>query len=353
MRMRSFVVVLSLVIAGIASADDALGVADYLKIISDSKLHYRIGTEPAKHPVKTLDCDRRDESTRLVTEGGQKKLVSWMVKPEAQKLLAEGEKFWGQNNYAAASGKYKAAIDADPEAIAGYFFYGDALLFGANDPASALVQYRKGLALDPTMPSGHFFAQTALVRLGRSDDAREEIVKALTYYPGYEAIWKIANMPQRWNAKQVVRYKFEPPAGMLGEKDKKDTIEVFPGKDMQWLGYAICKAAFANESRFAKEHGDGGWSMQEEQACVVSQLESDYNKTASKLGDKAKHEEIIAALDPFDRHLWDVGKAGLLPGYIYFEIIGQHCPLAMSMMDEESKAQVEQYIRKYVIVPAQ
>jgi tetratricopeptide (TPR) repeat protein len=352
MRMRPFLLVLSLALAGIAGADDLLGVADYMKIISDSKLRYNIATEPAKKPVKEMDCPRRDLSTRVVKKGAGKSLVDWELKPEAKKLLAEGETFWDQKNFASASEKYKAAIDADPEAATAYFYYGDALLFGADDSASALVQYRKGIALDPTMPSGHLFASTALTRLGRRDDAREEIIKALTYYPGYEAVWKITANPELWNARPIVRHKFEPPAGYLGENGP-DGIDVYAGKDLKWLGYAMCKAAWANEPRFAKDHQAGGWSNKEERACIAAQLEGDFNKAEKAAGEGAKHEQIMAALDPLDQHLWDVINEKLLDGYIYFEIIGQHCPLALSMMDDESKAQVEQYIRKYVIVPAQ
>jgi hypothetical protein len=37
-------------------------------------------------------------------------------------------------------------------------------------------------------------------------------------------------------------------------------------------------------------------------------------------------------------------------GYIFFEIIGQRCPLAMLSIDPESEKQLEAYVRKYVIV---
>jgi tetratricopeptide (TPR) repeat protein len=362
MRMRPLFLLLSFACAAIAGADDLLGPADYLKILSESKLHYNITTQPAKTPMVEMQCPRRDESTRLVSEGKGKRLVNWAVKPEAMKLLAEGETLYGQKDYAGASEKYRAAIDADPAAVTAYYFYGDALLFGVNDPASALVQYRKGLALDPTMPSGHLFASTALVQLGRRDEAREEIVQALLYYPGYESVWELAAQPKRWNAKPIVRHPFDVPAGYVGVKGS-DGIDIYAGADMKWLGYAMCKAVWANEKSFAKKHKADGWSNEEEQACVLNQLMGDYNATEAAIEETKKKsgeaqpavtkEEVIAALSPFDRHLWDVAQDRMLEGYVFFEIIGQHCPLSMSMMSDETKQEVEKYIRKYVIVPAQ
>jgi tetratricopeptide (TPR) repeat protein len=278
---------------------------------------------------------------RVVTEGKERKLVAWDVKLEALNVLNEGDELWDKKDYKGAAEKFKASIAADPGAPMGYFFYGDALLNGAGDAEAALAQYRKGIALDPTLPTGHFFAHTALVELDRRDEAREEIVKALTYYPGYEAIWKIADKPQRWNAKPVVRHKFDPPDGIVGKR-QGDSIDIWGGPDSTWLMYAICKAAWANEPQFAKNHPVRGWSTLEERACVGAWLLGQYNKADQK----------IDKLDPLARHVWDVAQNKLLDGYVLFEIIGQHCPMAMATLDDESREQVEQYIRKYVIVPA-
>jgi hypothetical protein len=204
------------------------------------------------------------------------------------------------------------------------------------------------------MPSGHFFASTALVRLGRHDEAREEIIKALTYHPAYESVWKGADKSEeRWHMKPVVRIKFEPPAGDVGAKGANG-VDIYMGANGEWAGYAICKAAWANEPRFRKQHVEGGWSVEEESACIANQMMGQYNATEGALGKKGKpkptKEEVIAAMPPLERHLWEVAEAHLLDGYILFEIVGQHCPLAISTGNDESIRQVDAYIRKYVIV---
>lgn len=249
-----------------------------------------------------------------------------------------------------------AAIEADPQAVAAYAFYGDALLMGAKDPAAALVQYEKAIALDPTLPMMHFFASTALRLLGRPAEAREELVKALALYPSYEAAWKVINASQAsLGLEPAVRHRFEPPPGLVGKTSGKE-VEVFLGKDGEWLGYAVCKAVWANEARFRKLHAKDGWSIEEERACVINQIMGHYNQAEARLAEaknaEASDAEIKAALPPLERHLFDVAEAKLLDGFLLFEVIGRACPLTMSLLDDHALGQVEAYVRKYVLVPA-
>lgn len=361
---RLLLFLLALLAASLPSqGDELLGPEQYLKILTDSKLRYNIITTPSKTPADEMRCPRRDETLRLESKGAEKSLVPWTIRPEAKKLIEEGEVLFTAKDFDGAGKKYQAAIEADPQAVDAYFFYGDTLLFGAKDAEGALEQYRKGLALDLTLPTGHLFASTALVHLGRNDEAREEIIKALTYHPAYDVIWSIAaKQPERWNAGPVVRHKFEPPAGFLG-KPGKNGIDIYSGPELAWLGYAMCKAVWANEKQFQDRHqAKGGWSTEEERACVLNQLMSSMNKAQTQLEEEqkkkgvekpeVKDEEVIAALPPLEHHIYDVAHDHLLDGYIIFEIIGQRCPLGMSMMAEESRQQVDAYIRKYVIVPA-
>jgi len=347
----------ALLFAVAAFAEDPVGPAEYLKILADSKLTYSLDSKPAKQPVSEMTCERRDERTRVVAKDGKREVTRWVVAPEVLKLFAEGETFFQAEEYDKAAEKYRAGLAVDPDAVLGHYFLGDALLFGNKDAAGALAAYQKGLALDPTMPSGHLFSSTAYVRLGQPEKAREEIVKALTYYPGYEAVWKIANAsPELWKARPVARHRFEPPAGFLGARNR-NKVEIFPGSDAQWLGYAVCKAVWANEQRFADRHPKGSnWSIEEERACVLNQMFGTFNMTQSKLekdGVAKDEKAVYAALPPLERHLYEVANANLLDGYILFEIFGQRCPLGMSMLDEKAIAMVDQYIRRYVIVPAE
>lgn len=310
-----------------------------MKIIEGSKLQYNILSEPSKNPAAVQTCPERNESMRVVADGEKKKIVPWPLDLEAAALLSKGEESYRAGKYDEAAVQYKAALAKDPQLAAAYLFYGDTLLFGANDYTGALIQYLKAIALDPTLPKAHFFASSAYLKLGRTADAREEVIRALTYAPSYPSIWKIAlNNPQAWGAKPVIRHEFHPPDGFLGARNAKG-VDVFGGPKGEWLGYAICKAVWANEPQFQARHGKGGWSLEEEHACLYNQVMSAESATKGKL-------------TGLEAHLDEVANAGLLDGYILFEIAGRHCPLMLSVMNDEARKQVEDYIRRYVIVAA-
>jgi hypothetical protein len=361
---RALALVTLLVLARTASAADFADPAEYLKVMVDSKLRYNVLTEPSKNPVEELTCPRRTEATRVLKNGDERDMVAWTIKPDALKLLGEGEALFDQSKYADAAEKYKAALAIDPEAVTGYFFLGDALLFGNNDAAGALEQYRKGLALDPTLPSGHLFSSTAYLRLGRPAEAREEIIKALTFHPAYEQIWKnVDQKPELWKIRPVVCHRFDPPAGLLG-KPTRNGIDIFIGPKGEWTGYAICKAVWANEPKYGerKKSKEARWSLEEERACVLNQVFGAYNSAASRLEEEQKkrgvavpnvrEDDVLAAMPSLERHIFEVGAAKLLDGYILFEIIGQRCPYAASLWTDYLQKQVEGYLRKYVIVAA-
>lgn len=81
------------------AADDLLGPDDYLKLMEESKLTYTLGMQPANDPLKPFTCERRGYLQRVATKNGEKSLVSWTVKPEAQKLLAEAEVFYDADKF--------------------------------------------------------------------------------------------------------------------------------------------------------------------------------------------------------------------------------------------------------------
>jgi tetratricopeptide (TPR) repeat protein len=360
MRYLQFAAALFVVLTGVSTAvaaEEPLSPVAYLKILADSKLTYNVINQPSKTPVEVRTCPDPAGPLRVVVRDGEKKLVPWVPSAEAAKLLSQGEKNWQAGEHIEAAARYMLATEKDPESLTAHLFLGDAYLIGGKDPEMALEQYQKAIALDPTFPSGHFFSATAYVQLGRKAEAREEIIRALTYHPSYEPVWKIARgAPQTWGIRPVRTHRFEPPKGYLGANGPKG-IDVFGGAKGEWLGYALCKAVWANEAQFQKKRTEGGWSIDEESACLQNQFESVYNATKAKL-EKQKsapvaESAVIAALPPLEAHIGKVANEQLLVGYILFEIVGRNCPLALRVMDDAMKQQVEGYVRKYVIVAAE
>jgi tetratricopeptide (TPR) repeat protein len=353
MRYMLFAVAL-FAVSTAGAAEAPLSPAAYLKMLLDSKLQYNVIHEPSRTPAEIRTCPEPGGPLRVVVRDGAKELVPWIPSPAASKLLAEGEKYFQAGEYVEAAARYMLATEKDPQALTAHLFLGDAYLIGGKDPEMALAQYQKAIALDPTFPSGHLFSATAYVQLGRKAEAREEIIRALTSHPTYEPVWKIArSAPQTWGIRPVRPHRFEPPKGYLGAKGPKG-IDVYGGANGEWIGYALCKAVWANEPQFQKKRAKGDWSLDEESACLQSQLASAYNATRVDLQKQVSapvtESAVIAALPPLEAHLREVASEDLLDGYILFEILGRNCPVALRLIDDAMKQQVERYVRKYVIV---
>lgn len=67
--MRWSVSLCLVLLANAVAAEEPLGPMDYLKILTDSKLHYNLLSNPSKTPVGNFECPRRDESLRVVRDG--------------------------------------------------------------------------------------------------------------------------------------------------------------------------------------------------------------------------------------------------------------------------------------------
>ena len=67
--MRQLLLVLALCsVPSIVAADDVLTPADYLKILTESKLRYNILSTPSKTPIEEMRCPRRDMDMRVITK---------------------------------------------------------------------------------------------------------------------------------------------------------------------------------------------------------------------------------------------------------------------------------------------
>src|ERR1044071_9627069 len=94
------------------AAGDVLGPADYLVIMTGSKLRYDINPAPSKTPIEPRNCPRRDVRLRRVAG----KLVEWKVPLDALDLINEGDDLYRKNDYDGAVAKYRAGLAIDPEA---------------------------------------------------------------------------------------------------------------------------------------------------------------------------------------------------------------------------------------------
>ena len=356
--MRWFAALL-LVFVALPLAAEWKSPAWYFQRLMDSKNTYNMEAKPASSPIDEYTCKTRVGEVARIRSGDHWTLGIPKRHPDSAKLLAEGEKFFDNEQYAEAAVRYRKMIELDPNDAIAHILYGDVYFFGDRDYAAAVAEYRKALAIDATNPSAHFFSANALMRLDRADEARAAVVAALSYNPVYENLYKVLNtQPDAFGLRPLARQRFDPPPGYLGKPDGKG-ITVYGGANGEWLTYAICKAVLRNEPAARKEVlGDAEEveaSFEEERACVGAYVEGNLNSTRNAL-EKAAGKKPVSDADvrkaapPLVRHLVEVMETGLLDGYVAFEILGQRCPIAAPMYPEELHQEVERYVARYVVV---
>ena len=215
---------------------------------------------------------------------------------------------------------------------------------------------RSNVTSDAMSAKGHLAAANSHADAGRLPEAREELVKALLADPSLRsALDALEKKPEAYGAAPLVRHPFDPPQGLVGNR-KSDVIEMSAGVDGAWLGYSVCKAVWMYEPDYRKKHGvaKNEWSVAEENACITNELAGELNSTRAKLEKETKgavkQESVIAALPEPMRHIREVTEKKLLDGYVLFEVLGQQCPTAIARLDDASRAQLERYIREYVVV---
>jgi len=103
-------------------------------------------------------------------------------------------------------------IELDANDAIARLLYGDVFFFGDRDYAAAAAEYQKALAIDATNSTAHLFSANALMRLNRADEARADIVAALSYNPVYENLYKILDtQPDAFGLRPPARHRFDPP----------------------------------------------------------------------------------------------------------------------------------------------
>jgi hypothetical protein len=153
LMVRLFVAAAFLIAPLFSFADDLLEPAEYLKILTDSKLAYKFSMEPAKTPVEEMQCPRRDERTRLVVNGQEKSLVDWTVAPEALKLIQEGERASTRNGWPGGRNIRRRSLSIRRRSPRTSSMATRCCSDHATPPRTG--QYKKGIALD-LRAAGHF-----------------------------------------------------------------------------------------------------------------------------------------------------------------------------------------------------
>lgn len=105
----------------------------------------------------------------------------------AEAWIALGRAQRGLGQMAPAEAAFRRATDARPTAWYVWNSLGSFLLQGPNKYEEAAIAYRKAIALNPDAAPAHASFAAALIRLGRSDEAKAELRKSIEVQPTYLA----------------------------------------------------------------------------------------------------------------------------------------------------------------------
>ena len=316
----------------------------FLRLMNDSQWTYEIGFGKTDNPVEEIACASRSTSMRVIESEGGKSLQPWNPAKKAERHFATAEKHFSAERLEEAAAEYAKGLALDPEYGPGWLYSGD-VPFGRGDYEAALAAYRKALALDPTLPQAHRFAGDALMKSGRLTEAENEYVQAVIHDPSYRGAWQgLENLGGRAGF-TVNRAEFSPPQNVIGQRRNKK-VRIGLDENSEWVGYFLCKAVWRHEEGYRRQKlGDSNakdysWTLTEERECLASYLESNLVLAAEK----------PEKMPPTARHLYEVAEADLIDGYIAVAVIGQRCPIAVSMLPQDILDQAERYVRRFVIV---
>ncbi|HWA27301.1 MAG TPA: tetratricopeptide repeat protein [Lacunisphaera sp.] len=257
------------------------------------------------------------QSLQQTNPDGTENLPVLSSRKDLNKLLAEGEKYFEQRNFAKALEKYAEAFQQDPTSYIAALYAGDAQL-SAGHPEESLEWFNRARAIEPDRETAHRYGADALMRLRRPDDALPLYVSAAVAEPYNGYPWRALNnycqasLIKPWTAPREI-----PTASVTGTDDgrKLGLPEEFTAIDM---AYGVARMAWQQEHRARKFPSGAKYRLTlEEEAYALDTALATYRELKRKPvepGDTsaAAIRKIAMYLD----HLIAIDDAGLLEAHI-------------------------------------
>ncbi len=329
-----------------------LTASEVLKLMEGSKNVYVIGSFDQLKPEETRDLTNRLFPAagpavlypKVEWKDGRASVREWEFGKEALKILKKAETAFAAKDYESARLFYEQALKADPDCYMATANIGDCYLM-TGSPEQALAQYHKALLQNPNDHKLYFYRGDALLRLGRIEEAWQDMIHALMLCPRYTYVLQVVNSPKS-PFKNVIRESlFDPPVMVRREGQNiaiYADVKNHPGG--HWLAYACAKAVWAGEPDHRMEMtGDAGsvWSTTEEHECLANLM----NVYDDEIDDRAIEP------DPDLETLRSIFEADDLEPFLLYEVYSRICPWGILALPEDDRKDIEEYIRKYLVAP--
>lgn len=178
-----------------------------------------------------------------IREDGSLVKIVHSVHKAADDLIAQGEREFARGATDAALAAYLEAWEIDPRSDHAAVFIGD-VHFVRKDYDVAIEWFDRAIALRPSNETAHRYRGDALMRLRRTNDARESYISAVIADP-YNRITR--SMLPQWAAQTRQKF-FTPdtsfPRGQLTVKDGKIQLGYNPADGHLSVAYLISRASY-------------------------------------------------------------------------------------------------------------
>ncbi len=269
--------------------------------------------------------------------GGSRSLFSFRLSPGTLKALKDAEPLFQSEEYPEALPIYLEASRKDPECYVLYLSIGDCYLFSGN-PVAALDNYDRAIELDPADYHGHWFRASALLELGRAEEARHSYARALAMSPGNPSLLKAINGRSGRLGVRATEELFHPRATARpeGEEYRIYTVDV-----PHWWLYGLCRAVWLAEAGHRKDltgKTEHTWTSTEELECTGILLAS-YRTT---------RDEEKGAREPELDRLLEVLDSRQLGAFVNYEFGSRVARDYTLLLDDDSQEKLARFVERYV-----
>jgi len=268
--------------------------------------------------------------------------------PEVDKAFQAGEVAFGKRDFDEAIKNYSTALELDPKNYPSVLFIGDSYFALKNFP-KALEWYDRAIALNPNGETAYRYEADMLTKNGEMEKARTRAIQAVVADP-YNAIpwrglqqWATVNKLQL-HAVHINTHNNIDATGKSGTNITLDLSSLAPGGNA-WIVYAGARANW-RQKKFQETYPlepQYRHSLAEE-AEALSAAASVLGETSAKTSGKPADADLLL--------LQTIAAAKMLEPYILFNAADQGIAKDYPVYRETHRAQLEEYLSRFVVPPA-
>ena len=274
--------------------------------------------------------------------------------PEVDKALQAGEAAFGRRDFDEAIKNYSRALELDPKNYASVLFIGDSYFALKNFP-KALEWYDRAIALNPNGETAYRYEADMLTKNGEMEKARTRAIQAVVADP-YNAIpwrglqqWATVNKLQLHTVHINTHSNINPnsngeASGKSGTSITLDLSPLTPGGNA-WIVYAGARANW-RQKKFQETYpleSQYRHSLAEETEALTAAA-GVLEETVAKTNVKPTDADLLL--------LQSITAAKVLEPYILFNAADQGIAKDYPAYRETHRAQLEEYLSRFVVPPA-